>query len=403
MLKAKVFVILFVLVCWPLYADSQSARAGDSRLVNPYAVSDLWFFNSSAVMDFSFAQNATLIVVCQVKSSAIAQGVKVYNHTLANISGVKVLHLRVEEVVKGSRILPGTEIQAVILPWVMLRSIPPAGWDPHKDFEELRKTGKLPTNAPRQEENYPEIADGQEGIFRLFPAIFEDPGGLIMWLGGDKLNQGKPLFGASSFFPIDDKHQEVNVLQRYLEIGTIQDRQEQMRELAHFSLKLLKNPQTPEVIAIGASADAVAVWPDSVSLPAIPALKKQRLQQSREHLDDQGLNELVQIAADPSRPFLVRDKLMWAVLPLVDLGQSINLQPLFRVLENSQDDRDIRYQVVRTLGNMDNPEVRKKFEQLLSKDTSPCVNKYDHSDICADKSVQDEIRKSKIMKPAQNK
>ncbi|MDD5542141.1 MAG: hypothetical protein PHX83_03125 [Acidobacteriia bacterium] len=427
MLKVTVFVVFLVLVCWPLHANAQTARPSDSSSFNPYAVSDLWFFNSYAVMDFEFARNATQIVVCQVRSSAVVEGVLVYRGYERHISGVKVVNLQVEQVIKGSGISPGTEIQALILPWVVVHFIPP-GWDPQKVFEELRKTGKLPANAPRgwdpqkaleelrktrhlsadtplQEENYPEIADGQEGIFGLFPASFEDPGGLMMWWGAEKLNQGKPLFGGSAFFPMDVNHQEVKVLQRYLEISAIQDRQEQFRELAHFSLNLLRNPQTSPVIALGAASDATAAFPDARSLLNVPAsqLEKQRLQQSRDHLDDQGLNELVQIAADPSRPILVRDKLIWAILQLVDLGRSIDLQPLFRVVEDSKDNLDIRSQIVRTLGDLDNPEVRKKFEQILSKDTSACTNEYDHSDICADKHVQNEIRKSRIIKQAQHR
>jgi hypothetical protein len=416
MLKVKAFAVFFILVCSSLNADAQTARLNDPTSLDPYAISDLWFFNSSEVMDFRFARNATLIVVCQVRSSAVVEGVKVYRDYPRRISGVKVFNLQVKQVIKGSGISPGSQIHVSILPWVRLKPAPiwqqppPSSyedatkWNPRKAFEELRKTGHLPAGAPPQEEAYPEIADGQEGIFRLFPASFEDPTGLIMWLGVEKLNQGKPLFGCSAFFPMDPKHQEVKVLQRYLEIGAIEDRQEQMRELAHFSLNLLKNPQTPEVIAIGASADAVAVWPDSISLPAIPALKKQRLQQSRDHLDDQGVNELAQIAADPSRSLYVRNNLMWAILPLVaDVGRTVDLQPLFQVLENSQDDLDIRSRVIKTLGGLDNPEVRKKFEQILSKDTSACANKYSHSDICADKYVQDEIRNSKIMKQARSK
>jgi hypothetical protein len=393
--KFVLFLLIFIM-CWATAPTHQTCQP-----------SDIWLFNPDAVMNFGFAKNADVIVVARLKSERLPRGVELYSNNPPHISGVKLLDLQVEQVIKGSAISAGTELQVLILPWVTVLVRPyweqpsprsyenEMNWDPRKAFEELRKTGHLPADAPPQKEIYPEIAVGQEGIFGLFPASFEDPTGSMMWLGAEKLNQGKPLFGYSAFFSMDVNHQEVKVLQRYLEIGAIQDRQEQFRELAHFSLRLLKDPQTPQVIAIAAAADATAAFPDARSLLNVSAslLEKQRLQQSRDHLDDQGLNELVQIAANPSRPFLVRDKLMWAILQLVDLGRSIDLQPLLRVIEDSKDNPDIRSQVVRTLGDLANPEVRKKFEEILSKPPA------DH----ADKYVQDEIRKSKIMKQPQNK
>jgi hypothetical protein len=267
-------------------------------------------------------------------------------------------------------------------------------WDPRKAFEELRKTGHLPADAPPQEEGYPEIAGGQEGIFGLFPASFEDSTGSMMWLGADKLNQGKPLFGCSGFFPMDVNHQGVKVLQRYLEIGAIKNRQDQFRELAHFSLSLLKNPQTPQVIAIGAAADAVAALPDDTVLPKSSGFEKKRLEQSIYHLDDQGVKDIVQIAADPSRPPQVREKLLWMIYQLTqNVGRPIDFQPLFRAIEDPRDNLDNRALVTHMLGGLDNSEVRRKFEEILSKPPADHVDKYIH----------DEIRASKIMKQGQNK
>jgi hypothetical protein len=332
-------------------------------LLIPYNLSaQTWEWSSGDVnpLTAAFYERLPIIVVGKVTGVRTAEGVNV--RKFDGTSGAKIYTIRVEQVLKGSRIIPSEELQVLIVPHVTVYGPP----DPL-----FQQAEKLP-DLPRQIESYPDIPLEQRRIFALFQANFNDPTGSVIWEGVKELSSWGPLYGYSFSYQVSKNGQEVEVVKRYMQITSIKDQDEQIRQLAQYSLQLLRDRESSDLVALGAIRNLLGfnsnwAWgrvTQRLGNGQIIIGPASRL--TAEYLSDPEMDELVQITTDRNRSGEVRS---WLVTLFKDLNEyanrPINPGPFLRLLQDRSDDPDVRWKAIYLLEQLDGPEVRTVFREML--------------------------------------
>jgi hypothetical protein len=332
----------------------------------------MWVLDRKAPLTSAFCNSQQVIVVGQLINVQTAEGVKVYNDNILRISGAKIYTIRIDEVLKGPRVSPSEDIHVLILPWVEVYGNLPPGVAYRQIFEQYQQTGKLPSDLPRQTENYPEIPLKQQRIFFLFPADFNDPTGNMLWVGMKELSAGRQFYGYTDSFQISKSRKEVGVVKRYLEISNVKNQDEQIRQLAQYSLDLLRGRESPKSVALGAVHNLRGfhsnwAWgrvTQRLGNGQIIVGPASRL--TAVYLSDPEMNELMQITTDSSWSADVRS---WLVMLFAELNEHANRAispgPFLRLLQDRTEDHYVRWNAIYLLEQLDGPEVRTVFREML--------------------------------------
>jgi|GEM_PF-4128924 len=340
---------------------------------------EYWLWTRGFALTAAFCRNQEIIVAGRLIDVQEAKGVKVFNAANFSFSGAKIYVIRVEEVLKGAGINPSEEISMLILPHVVLYGIGDksqlSGMTKPQILEYYQQEEKLPPGMPEQRENYPEISVGELQLFGLFAADLIDPKGEMLWVGVEKLSTSRQLYGYSTSYKISSSGKEVEVIKRYLQIEGIADQDERLRQLAHYSLELLRDRDVSESVALGAienlrgfhSSWAWGQVRQRLGNGQVIVGPARRL--TAEYLSEAEINELVQMALDRTRSAYVRGRLLWVFKELNEYAhRPFEPEPFLRVLRDRTEDPEVRWDAVHVLEQLGGAVVRKAFCELLGQE-----------------------------------
>ncbi|RMG46484.1 MAG: HEAT repeat domain-containing protein [Acidobacteria bacterium] len=342
----RLMILVFLLTLHPSWASAQDWEWG-SVDDNP--------------LTWVFYEQLPIIVVGRVVGVRSVPGVTVNKR--GSISGVKLYTVEVEQVVKGSGILPFEELPVLVVPRVVVN--PPLG--PH--LRHLEGRLHLP---PRRQEIYPDLPVGQRRLFGLFPATLSDPTGEVVWKGIEALSAEGPLYGYSLSYPVSQNGKEVRVVRRYKHILSLKDQEKRIRRLAVYSLRWLRDPRASEVVQLGAVENLRGIhvsWAwgrvtQRLGNGQVIVGPASRL--TAEYLTAAEVNELVRMTLDRRRSAYVRSNLIWALKELVEYGhRRLRPEPFVRLLQDRSEDHDVRWNAIFLLEQIGGPVVRQAFRELL--------------------------------------
>ncbi|MCS6803943.1 MAG: hypothetical protein NZ823_02225 [Blastocatellia bacterium] len=322
-----------------------------------------------------------VIVVGQVMECLVPKDVQVYSWDSSRITGVQILHLQVEEVLKGMpMVFQAANLEAVVIPSVVEYGTLASGVTNRQLFEEYRKTGELPAFPFKRMEKYPEIPLRRPTVFFLRRLDLDNP--RLEWAGLKEYYGAKTLWHYIRSHPVSPDQREVKLVKQYLEISQIKDRDRRDHEELKFSLNLLRDRATPIEMAADAALFFGVLRVDSKTDKSI-ALGN-RLTQSE-------IDELSEIATDPGRDEKMRVPLLGVLLG--DMyqfgGRVVRLAPFLQMIQNSSEGLSIRLFVIRLLEGLSHAEVRNGFRAILA--TEPKTE--------ADRQVWERLRQSPLLAP----
>lgn len=299
-----------------------------------------------------------VIVVGQATDFSVAKGVQVYSQNTSRVSSIRILHIQVENVLKGMELVsPGADLEAVIIPTIVEYGTLPPGVSDRQLFEAYQKTGELPTFPFKRKENYPEIPLHRPVIFFLSQVTPDNP--RFEWAGLKENYGGKVFWNYIESHPVGADGIEVKLVRRFLGIDQIKDQDRRDQEELKFSLNLVRDRGTPIQMAVDAALFFGVLRVD-------PKTDKSVALGNR--LTKREINELTEIATDTTRDAEIRVQLLHVLLS--DMyefgGRVVRVAPFLRMVQNSSEALDMRLHLIQLLEKLNTAEVRNGFRAILA-------------------------------------
>lgn len=258
------------------------------------------------------------------------------------------------------------------------------------------RTGQFPQNtSDKILETGPAIPTGEPLLFALSPVNFVDPKGNTYWVGAKELSAGRQFYNLNFYYELSRNQAELQVIRRYMEISKIENPDQQVRQLAQYSLGLLRDRGLPQKVTLGAIENIAGYhsnwrWGKITQRLGEPPNERVLVAPgwrfTAYYLTADERQELLQMLTDRSRSPEFRQRLMRLFYPAIMDRKSDGEMPnivsegydavhvkrfnygidtFVQILQDASEDSEFRGEALRLLEELSGAEVEDALERIL--------------------------------------